>query len=66
MESRIYGKEDQKLDRTTDGEGYNGRDSPKTPLGTGFVQSPNTQHPTIDTDGLSWPSKCTYQRQFTS
>lgn len=31
--------------------------SPPTPLATSRPQSPFTQHPTIDFDGLSWPSK---------
>jgi GTP cyclohydrolase IA len=29
--------------------------SPPTPLATSRPQSPFTQHPTIDFDGLSWP-----------
>ena len=58
MESGIYGKEYQNLDRATNGEVYSGSDIPKAPLGTSFVQCPNTQQPTIDADGLSWPSKC--------
>ena len=31
-----------------------------TPLAMSRAQSPYTQHPTIDFDGLSWPSKCGY------
>lgn len=30
---------------------------PQTPLATSRASSPYTQHPTIDFDGLSWPSK---------
>lgn len=30
---------------------------PLTPLATSRPQSPFTQHPTIDFDGLSWPSE---------
>lgn len=33
--------------------------TPPTPLATSRPQSPFTQHPTIDFDGLSWPSKDT-------
>lgn len=32
------------------------RGSAPTPLATSRAQSPYTQHPTIDFDGLSWPS----------
>ena len=31
--------------------------TPPTPLATSRAHSPYTQHPTIDFDGLSWPSK---------
>ncbi|KAF1830163.1 GTP cyclohydrolase I [Decorospora gaudefroyi] len=34
-----------------------------TPLATSRAHSPYTQHPTIDFDGLSWPSKGTRQRK---
>lgn len=44
-----------------DVEGYN--DAPKTPLKTSRAHSPYTQHPTIDFDGLSWPSKGTLARK---
>ncbi|KAH8732003.1 GTP cyclohydrolase I [Phaeosphaeriaceae sp. PMI808] len=44
-----------------DVEGYN--ESPKTPLKTSRAHSPYTQHPTIDFDGLSWPSKGTLERK---
>ncbi|KAF2454376.1 hypothetical protein BDY21DRAFT_352689 [Lineolata rhizophorae] len=45
-----------------DVEGYNER-SPTTPLATSRAQSPFIQHPTIDFDGLSWPSRGTLQRK---
>lgn len=44
-----------------DVEGYN--EPPKTPLKTSRAQSPYTQHPTIDFDGLSWPSTGTLARK---
>ena len=44
-----------------DVEGYN--EGPKTPLKTSRAHSPYTQHPTIDFDGLSWPSKGTLERK---
>ncbi|KAL1645688.1 GTP cyclohydrolase I [Diplodia intermedia] len=37
--------------------------SPPTPLATSRPQSPFTQHPTIDFDGLSWPSLGTRERK---
>jgi GTP cyclohydrolase I len=40
-----------------DVEGYVDEHSPKTPLATSRAHSPYTQHPTIDFDGLSWPSR---------
>ncbi|KAF2826777.1 GTP cyclohydrolase I [Ophiobolus disseminans] len=36
---------------------------PETPLKTSRAQSPYTQQPTIDFDGLSWPSKGTLARR---
>lgn len=39
-----------------DVEGYNQGTVAKTPLSTSRAHSPYTQHPTIDFDGLSWPS----------
>ncbi|KAK7514393.1 uncharacterized protein IWZ02DRAFT_460482 [Phyllosticta citriasiana] len=36
---------------------------PLTPLATSRPQSPFTQHPTIDFDGLSWPSLGTRERK---
>ncbi|KAF2754858.1 GTP cyclohydrolase I [Pseudovirgaria hyperparasitica] len=42
------------------------RASPPTPLGTSRSQSPFTQHPTIDFDGLSWPSLGTRERKEAS
>jgi GTP cyclohydrolase I len=38
-------------------DGYNDDAVARTPLATSRAQSPYTQHPTIDFDGLSWPSK---------
>ncbi|EMD84728.1 hypothetical protein COCC4DRAFT_37621 [Bipolaris maydis ATCC 48331] len=35
----------------------------QTPLATSRAHSPYTQHPTIDFDGLSWPSKGTRHRK---
>ncbi|KAF3009641.1 GTP cyclohydrolase 1 [Curvularia kusanoi] len=35
----------------------------QTPLATSRAHSPYTQHPTIDFDGLSWPSKGTRNRK---
>lgn len=40
------------------------RDAPaRTPLATSRAQSPYTQHPTIDFDGLSWPSTYSQDRK---
>jgi GTP cyclohydrolase I len=44
-----------------DVEGWN--EGTKTPLKTSRAHSPYTQHPTIDFDGLSWPSKGTLERK---
>jgi GTP cyclohydrolase I len=44
-----------------DVEGYN--EGVRTPLKTSRAHSPYTQHPTIDFDGLSWPSKGTLERK---
>jgi GTP cyclohydrolase I len=44
-----------------DVEGYN--EGSMTPLKTSRAHSPYTQHPTIDFDGLSWPSKGTLERK---
>jgi|TARA_R110002003_G_scaffold145_8_gene13400 GTP cyclohydrolase I len=44
-----------------DVEGYN--EGARTPLKTSRAHSPYTQHPTIDFDGLSWPSKGTLERK---
>jgi len=41
-----------------DVEGYIDDTAAKTPLATSRAHSPYTQHPTIDFDGLSWPSTC--------
>lgn len=40
-----------------DVEGYNEGDPTRTPLATSHAQSPYTQHPAIDFDDLSWPSR---------
>ena len=40
-----------------DVEGYVDDHATKTPLATSRAHSPYTQHPTIDFDGLSWPSR---------
>ncbi|KAH6696459.1 hypothetical protein BKA61DRAFT_623414 [Leptodontidium sp. MPI-SDFR-AT-0119] len=66
MDSRKCGEKDQMLHSAIDGEGYNGSDVAKAPLSTSSVQSPDTQHPTIDFDGLSWPSRGTLQRKETT
>ncbi|KAK0111037.1 GTP cyclohydrolase 1 [Cadophora gregata] len=63
MDSRKYGEKDQTLNGAIDGEEYNGSEAAKAPLNTRPVQSPNTQHPAIDVDGLSWPSQGTLQRK---
>ncbi|KAF1954172.1 GTP cyclohydrolase I [Byssothecium circinans] len=46
-----------------DVEGYNEAAVVKTPLATSRAHSPYTQHPTIDFNGLSWPSKGTRERK---
>lgn len=46
-----------------DVEGYNEGAVIQTPLATSRAHSPYTQHPTIDFDGLSWPSKGTRGRK---
>ena len=40
-----------------DVEGYNEGGPTRTPLITSRAQSPYTQHPTIDSDDLSWPCR---------
>jgi hypothetical protein len=40
-----------------DVEGYMEDNAARTPLATSRAHSPYTQHPTIDFDGLSWPSE---------
>lgn len=47
----------------TDVEGHNEAATAQTPLATSRAHSPYTQHPTIDFDGLSWPSKGTLSRK---
>lgn len=46
-----------------DVEGYNEDGPSRTPLATSRAHSPYTQHPTIDFDGLSWPSRGTRERK---
>ncbi|KAH9204605.1 hypothetical protein DL95DRAFT_430317 [Leptodontidium sp. 2 PMI_412] len=46
-----------------DKERYNDNDLPKASQGTSSVQSPDTQQPTIEFDGLSWRSRGTLQRK---
>ncbi|KAI8933389.1 GTP cyclohydrolase 1 [Plenodomus lindquistii] len=46
-----------------DVEGYNEGAVAHTPLATSRAHSPYTQHPTLDFDGLSWPSKGTRGRK---
>jgi GTP cyclohydrolase I len=46
-----------------DVEDYNHGMPSQTPLATSRAHSPYTQHPTIDFDGLSWPSKGTRERK---
>lgn len=46
-----------------DVEGYIEAAVAHTPLATSRAHSPYTQHPTIDFDGLSWPSKGTLGRK---
>lgn len=38
-------------------EGYNVDGPTKTPLVITHIQNPYTQHPTIDSNNLSWPSR---------
>lgn len=47
----------------SDTEGHYEATSAQTPLATSRAHSPYTQHPTIDFDGLSWPSKGTLSRK---
>ncbi|KAF2276433.1 GTP cyclohydrolase I [Westerdykella ornata] len=46
-----------------DSEGWRHIASAATPLATSRALSPYTQHPTIDFDGLSWPSVGTRERK---
>ncbi|KAF2125431.1 GTP cyclohydrolase I [Dothidotthia symphoricarpi CBS 119687] len=46
-----------------DGESHHDGAVPRTPLATSRAQSPYTQHPTVDFNGLSWPSKGTRERK---
>lgn len=56
-----YHKQHEVHNGEIDVEGYN--EVPNTPLKTSRAHSPYTQHPTIDFDGLSWPSKGTLARK---
>jgi GTP cyclohydrolase I len=40
-----------------DQEGYHEGGPPRAPLAISCAQSPYSQHPTIDFDDLSWPSR---------
>jgi GTP cyclohydrolase IA len=40
-----------------DMEGFNEGGPTRTPLATSRAQSPYSQHPTVDFDNLSWPSR---------
>ncbi|PSN74455.1 GTP cyclohydrolase I [Corynespora cassiicola Philippines] len=56
--------EAQKIEHSEiDVEGYNEEGVIRTPLATSRAHSPYTQHPTIDFDGLSWPSRGTRERK---
>jgi GTP cyclohydrolase I len=61
----VNGTSEQKRHEIVNGEidveGYN--EGARTPLKTSRAHSPYTQHPTIDFDGLSWPSKGTLERK---
>jgi GTP cyclohydrolase I len=47
----------QMVQSEIDVEGYNECSPMRTPLATSRASSPYIQHPTIDFDGLSWPSR---------
>lgn len=51
------------ISHNIDVEGFNESAPIQTPLQTSRAQSPYTQHPTIDFNGLSWPSKGTQRRK---
>lgn len=50
-------------DDDMDSDNYNEGAVAPTPLATSRAHSPYTQHPTLDFDGLSWPSKGTRGRK---
>lgn len=52
-----------RLLRENDGDELNHVAPLRTPLATSRAHSPYTQHPTIDFDGLSWPSVGSRQRR---
>ncbi len=52
-----YYERHQMVHGEIDVEGYNEGGPMRTPLATSRAQSPYTQHPAIDFDGLSWPSR---------
>ncbi|KAE9371777.1 GTP cyclohydrolase I [Stipitochalara longipes BDJ] len=56
-------EKDQLVHGEIDVEGCNEAGPTRTPLATSRAQSPYTQHPTIDFDNLSWPSRGTLQRK---
>lgn len=49
-------QENERVHSGTDVEEHVDEQPPKTPLATSRAHSPYTQHPTIDFNGLSWPS----------
>ncbi|PVI04386.1 GTP cyclohydrolase I [Periconia macrospinosa] len=64
MDNKVGGKDVHGIiNGEIDVEGYNQDTAAKTPLSTSRAHSPYTQHPTIDFDGLSWPSKGTRARK---
>ncbi|KAF2871284.1 GTP cyclohydrolase I [Massariosphaeria phaeospora] len=66
MDGRESQEENDIVHNEIDVEGHTGDDYAGTPLATSRAQSPYTQHPTIDFDGLSWPSRGTRARKEAS
>ncbi|KAK6352706.1 GTP cyclohydrolase 1 [Orbilia brochopaga] len=63
MDDNICRERNQKVHGEIDIEGNNGNGHIRTPLATSHAKSAYTQHPTIDFDNLSWPSRGTLQRK---
>ncbi|KAF2260614.1 GTP cyclohydrolase I [Lojkania enalia] len=63
MESPAYHKHHDIIYSDTEVEHWREDGAARTPLATSRAQSPYTQHPTIDFDGLSWPSRGTRERK---